>query len=282
MPNQNHDQLISQPWQIGDLPVVGYIWNAENPRGIVLLMHGYGEYAKRYISHYHQIIPTLLAQNFSVYAYDQRGHGASLGKRAVVDLNVLVSDHLVARQTLRDQALPIFAYGHSMGGLVTAASIARDPRGIAGVILSSAALLVGENEPAWIKKVAPLLAKVAPALPTNDLGVDGISRIPSEVEAYQADPVIYHGKVPALTGATMIALSNSLWPSYAAWKLPTLILHGEKDTLAAVTGSQRFNNTIASPEKSLHIYKGAYHELLNDLVQQEVRDTIIAWLSERA
>ena len=158
-----------------------------------------------------------------------------------------------------EASLPVFALGHSMGGLVTAASAARDPRGLRGVILSSPALLVGEKEPAWLRRLAPVIARLAPGLKTSDLGTGGLSRLPDEVAAYEADPVMYHGNVPALTGATMLGLSGRLWPEYARWTLPTLILHGTADRITDPRCSQRFHDAIASTDKTLHMEIGRAH-----------------------
>ena len=270
--------MQSQNWTVPGVPGRGYVWRAQTPRGNVLLTHGFGEYAGRYVDRYHALIPTLVAQGFTVYAADQRGHGASGGARAVVDVRELVQDHFAAREALRADPHPLFLLGHSMGGLVTAASAARDPRGISGVILSSPALLVGENEPALVKRLAPVIARLAPGLPTTDLGTGGLSRLPEEVAAYEADPQMYHGKVPALTGASMLSLSASLWPLYARWTLPTLVVHGSADRLTDPRGSQRFVQAIASADRELHVEDGGYHELLNDEPRERVRARIVDWL----
>lgn len=275
-----------QEWMVPGAPVSGYVWQAHNPRGAVLLSHGVGEYAARYVERYHALIPTLTGSGFSVYAYDQRGHGRSGGPRAVVDLNLLVEDHLKARQALRDRsgdeaALPLFAFGHSMGGLVTAASASRDPRGLAGVILSSPALLIGEKDPAALRVLAPLLARVAPAAPVRDLGTGGLSRLSDEVAAYEADALVYHGKVRALTAASMLGLSARLWADYPRWTLPTLVIHGAADRITDPAGSQRFFDTVGSPDKTLIMQEGGYHELLNDEPRGDIRAAIVDWLLKR-
>lgn len=259
-------------------PVEGFVWPAATPRGTVLLSHGVGEYAGRYVERYHALIPTLVQAGFNVYSFDQRGHGTSGGRRAVVDMHLLVEDHLKAREALRSVPGPLFLFGHSMGGLVTAASAGRDPRGVAGVVLSSPALLVGAKEPAVVKRLAPLLAHALPGLPVTALATGGLSRLADEVSAYEADTVMYHGKVPALTGASMLTLSTSLWPLYARWTLPTLVLHGTADQITDPAGSQRFIDTIRSADKTLLLEDGGYHELLNDECRGRIRGVIVDWL----
>src|SRR5690606_26355767 len=93
--------------------------------------------AERYVARYHALVPQLLRIGIDVYAFDLRGHGRSPGERAIIDVREAVHDHLAARRALHAQSLPVFLFGHSLGGLVTAASVARDPSGVRGVVLSS-------------------------------------------------------------------------------------------------------------------------------------------------
>lgn len=269
-------------WTVPGAPVVGYTWSAARPHAAVLLTHGFGEYAGRYATAYHGLIPALVAGGYRVYAYDQRGHGQSAGRRGVADLRDLVADHLKARDVLRGQPLPVFAFGHSMGGLVTAASVARDPRGLSGVILSSPALLVGENEPPLLRRLAPVLARALPTLPVTALPTSGLSRLPDQITAYEQDPQVYHGKVPALSAASMLSLSAALWPDYARWTLPTLVVHGGADQITDPRGSRRFIEAIASGDKTLLDLEGGYHELLNDEPREQVRTAILDWLDTRS
>lgn len=268
-------------WESG-APVRGYVWPALEPRAAVLLTHGLGEYAGRYVEKYHRLIPALVGAGLSVYAYDLRGHGGSEGRRAVVDAFTLVEDHLLAREALRTGGLPLFAFGHSLGGLITAASVARDPRRLSGVILSSPALLIGEDQPAWMRALAPVLARVAPNAPVTALGSEGLSRLADEVSAYGTDTGIYQGKVPALTAASMLRLSTGLWPLYARWRLPTLAVHGTADRITDVNGTRRFMEAIPAGDKTLRLVEGGYHELLNDEPREEVLGWIVGWLRERS
>lgn len=278
------------PWETG-APVRGYAWPAPQPRAAVLLTHGFGEYAGRYVERYSALIPALVGAGLSVYATDLRGHGASGGRQAVVDVAELVEDHLRARETLRTQGsggqesggrpLPVFAFGHSLGGLLTAASVARDPRGLSGVILSSPALLIGEDQPGWLRALAPLVARVAPAAQVTALDSGNLSRLAAEVSAYHADAGIYQGKVPARTAASMLRLSRALWDRYPRWTLPTLVLHGSADRVTDPRGSRRFVEAIASADKTLHLAEGGYHELLNDEGREEVLGRVLAWLERQ-
>ena len=215
----------------------------------------------------------------SVYAFDLRGHGRSPGRRALTDVEQSVEDHLAARRRLAAQPLPVFLMGHSLGGIVTATSVVRDASRVSGVILSSAALLVTTN--ALTRLFARLVRSVAPTLPVRLLPPTGISRIPAQVQAFIEDPLIYHGGMPARLAASILFASRDNWGHYPRWQVPTLAFHGTADSFTEFEGSRRFIDTIASPDKTLHVVDGGYHELLNDLGAEETLRLVLKWVERR-
>lgn len=269
-----------QPWDVGT-GVTGYVWHAPEPRGALLLQHGFGEYARRFVRRYSRLIPHLLNVGVSVYAFDLRGHGRSPGRRAVTDLGRSVEEHLAARRELRGHALPVFALGHSLGGLVTAASVARDQSGLCGVILSSPFLR--KEVPTWKRLLVRALAAVGPTLPAPEepAGLGGLSRIPEELEFVENDPLIYRGRAPMLLAATALKLLADNPSLYPGWRVPTLVLHGTADTYTDPEGSREFFRAIASEDKTLHIVEGGYHELLNDTDREETLRVVLTWLERR-
>lgn len=269
-----------RPWDIGT-GVRGYVWEAPEPRAVLLLQHGFGEYAQRFVRRYSQLIPHLLNAGVSVYAIDLWGHGHSPGRRAVTDLGQAVDDHLAARRKLRAQPLPVFVLGHSLGGLVTATSVARDQSGLSGVILSSPFLR--KEVPAWKRLLVSVLAAVGPTLPAPEepAELSGLSRIPEELEFVDNDPLIYRGRVPMLLAATALKLLVDNLNLYPGWRVPTLVLHGTADTYTDPEGSRELFKTISSQDKTLHIVEGGHHELLNDTERDETLEVLLTWLRRR-
>lgn len=65
--------------------------------------------------------------------------------------------------------------------------------------------------------------------------------------------------------------------------LPLLILHGEADIVTDPSVSKALYDKAKSLDKKLHLYKGAYHSLLegeSDEMIFRVLDDIISWLDE--
>lgn len=266
-------------WDFGR-SLAGYRRVLPDARAQVLLVHGYAEHAGRY-SH---LIDALTQARFSVYAYDQRGHGRSPGPRALLSVRDLTEDHLAAREWLRQRApqVPTFALGHSLGGMVTARSIARDPRSLRGVVLSSPALVVGQEESAAKRAALKLLSRVAPRVPVSVVAKGVLSRDPEVERAFETDTLCYSGRVQVRTAYEMITGADRLWTALGSWKLPTLVIHGDADRLITIEGSRRFVRDIASQDKELWEAPGGYHELFNDLDSQRAMEKVTGWLAARS
>ncbi|MCX7359384.1 MAG: lysophospholipase [Alphaproteobacteria bacterium] len=272
-------QTQAQAWDFGR-GLRGYKWPASAARANLLLTHGFAEYAERYVEHYHRLIPHLNGLGFDVYGFDLQGHGRSPGARGIADLKKSIADHQAARRALSADGKPLFLFGHSLGGLITAASVAEDGKGVAGVILSAPALLI--EAPPHLRAIANIFAVLSPGLrllPASD--ASAISRIDAEVQAYKTDPMISALSIPAKVGATAIAAAEKAWTRYPQWTTPVLVLHGEKDTLTDPNGSKRFFELIAAKDKRLELYPEGRHELLNDLDRDAAWGAIADWLPMR-
>lgn len=273
--------MKAKPWTF-DGSVAGHRWLPDGePRGRLLLAHGFAEHAGRYVERHAGLVPALVARGWAVHAWDYRGHGASPGARGVVDVAREVARHRAARAAMASaEAGPVFCFGHSLGGLVTAASVAADPGGVAGVVLSAPALLI--EAPGWLKLVGRAVARVAPGAGIRPaLDPAGISRLPGEVAAYRDDARNHHGKLPAITGASALAVSEAAWARYPDWQVPVLALHGTADPFTDPRGSERFVAAVGAADKRLVMVEGGRHELLNDIGREEALALVLGWLESR-
>ena len=60
-----------------------------------------------------------------------------------------------------------------------------------------------------------------------------------------------------------------------------LILHGTDDKVTKPSGSQRFYDTAGSTDKTLKLYEGHAHDLLNDVDKDIVIADIQQWIDAR-
>lgn len=269
----------AKPWAFGR-PVAGYQWPTADPRATLLLQHGYAEYAERHAVEYARLIPHLVARGIHVFAFDMTGHGASPGPRGVVDVAEEVKNHIAARHRLARLGLPLFLFGHSLGGLVTTASVLDDDRNLAGVILSSPALLSPSDEA--MRRAYAAIAATEPAMEIIPQQTAGrLSRIDDYVARSVADPRIYRGGLTARLVASALAASHDIRQRYASWTSPVAAFHGDADPFTDPDGSREFIERIASCDKLLVMVPGGHHELLNDLGGERVLSAMLDWIETR-
>ena len=124
-------------FKISDRRLQAYSYDCPEPKAVVILIHGMGEYARRYER---SVIPALHQASIRVLCFDQFGHGRSSGKRgAHPGFEILLDcvNHVITLESSRNSDLPVILYGHSMGGNVAANYALRRPGKIDGLILTS-------------------------------------------------------------------------------------------------------------------------------------------------
>jgi alpha-beta hydrolase superfamily lysophospholipase len=122
------------------------------------------------------------------------------------------------------------------------------------------------------------LSHIAPRLPVLKLKNEDFSRDPKAVEALNNDPLTAHEVRPAITVAALVRADERLHDEFPAIKLPVLILHGTDDRATVCRGSQFFYDTVGPADKTLKLYEGHYHDLLNDVGKEGVMADIQAWI----
>jgi alpha-beta hydrolase superfamily lysophospholipase len=96
-----------------------------------------------------------------------------------------------------------------------------------------------------------------------------------------ADPLIAHETQPTRTLAAMVRADERLKQGFPLVTLPVLILHGTADKATKPSGSQLFYDTAGSKDKTLKLYEGHVHDLLNDLGKEAVMADIKVWIEAR-
>jgi acylglycerol lipase len=245
------------------------------PRAVVVICHGVNSHSGQYLWAGEQFVSKGLA----VYALDLRGRGRSDGERFYVeDVADYVSDvaNTVALAKSRHPGLPVFLLGHSAGGVTSATYVLDNQIELAGFICESFAFQV--PAPGFALAAIKGLSHIAPRLPVLKLKNEDFSRDPKAVEALNADPFIANEVQPAITVAALVRADERLRVEFPRVTLPVLIMHGTDDKATVCHGSQFFYDTAGSTDKTLKLYEGHYHDLLNDFGKEGVMADIQAWI----
>ncbi|MBL7135801.1 MAG: alpha/beta hydrolase [Candidatus Marinimicrobia bacterium] len=247
------------------------------PKAVVIIVHGYAEHSGRYA----YVAEYLCGYDYVVETFDLRGHGKSEGKKTYVksfDEYLKDLDQFLIRTRGKYPEKPIFLFGHSMGGaIVTLYAITRQPK-VKGLLLSGAALKISDDISPLMLRLSPIIGFLFPKLPTIKLDSTAVSRDPEVVKWYDNDPLNYRGGVPARTGAEINRATKCIQSQMESIELPLLIMHGTADRLADPEASKKLYSRANSKDKTLKLYEGSYHEILNDPEKARVMDDMMKWL----
>ena len=86
---------------------------------------------------------------------------------------------------------------------------------------------------------------------------------------------------PFAAAAAIVRANERLKRSFSDFATPLLILHGTADKAARPSGSEHFIEQAGSPDRSIKLYEGRFHDPLNDLRKEQVMTDILEWLDSR-
>ena len=248
-------------------------------RGAVVVVPGFNSHS----GYYTWVAERLAAVGHATYAVDLRGRGRSDGERFYVDTFAeYVSDIAALMDVVksRNAGLPVFLLGHSAGGVLACLYTLDHPSVLAGLICESFAFQT--PAPDFALAVLKGLSHVAPHAHVLRLKNEDFSRDPQVVAAMNNDPLIAHETQPTKTVAELVRSDERLKEEFARIRLPLLILHGTDDKAAKSSGSQLFYDRAGSTDKTLKLYEGHVHDLLNDVGKDTVMTDITSWIDARS
>lgn len=255
-------------------------WPRAQPRGVVVVVHGIRDHASRYEG----LAQALGQDGWAVYSHDLRGHGRSGGRRQRFDsIDQLVGDvhEVVARARAEHPGVPLFLYGHSLGGLVVTTYALQHPQELDGMVLSGPALELLPSVSRGQIAAARFFGTVAPNLPAQPVDDAEFVSTPAARRELASDPLIVHDKLPARSAKAAVVGIEEVQEHMAEIAVPFLVMHGDVDKATNIEGSRALYRAAKSPDKTLKIWEGQYHDLLHEPRQQEVIELVTTWLDAR-
>ncbi|WP_125153004.1 alpha/beta hydrolase [Clostridium rectalis] len=247
-------------------------------KGIVVIVHGLCEHLGRY----DYFTKKLNEVGYGVYRFDNRGHGKSEGERGYVDsFEDFFEDanRIVDMAKEENESLPIFMFGHSMGGFITTGYGIKYPTKLRGQILSGAAVM---EMPIFddIKKDSYFEKFPMEKVPNSLSKL--LCRDEDIVKQYDEDPLVLEETTVKLLGEAFIKGASFINKNVSEYNYPSLIIHGEEDKIVIPEASKWLFSNIKSTDKTLKIYHRCYHEILNEKEERDdIINDIIRWIDNR-
>lgn len=211
--------------------------SCENPDTVVIYVHGFASHQRGEKAQYFG--ERFAARGDAYLTFDLRGHGASSG--TIADLTVTRA--LADVEAILAWAQPRFArlvvIGSSLGGQLAAWAAARDPKRVTANLLIAPAFSFYENR-------------------VRDLGAEGMARLRAEGYA-----IVRNEWVTTPIGRDLVsdAEGYGVGRLLAAYRTPTLILHGTEDATVPLTGSVEFATRSSARPLELVAIAGGDHRL---------------------
>jgi alpha-beta hydrolase superfamily lysophospholipase len=286
-------------------------WRPAGPvRGILVLVHGMSEHKERYAA----FAQACAADGLAVYAYDHRGHGASVDAVTPLghygDLNGwarVVGDleHVVAHARAAHPGAKVFVLGHSMGSFIVRAFLIRQGASVAGAIISATGFRLGQANRV-LAGIARLEAfRHGPRAASKLMGklvfgsfnlqfipartsFDWLSRDAAQVDAYIADPLCgfdCSGQLWSDLLSGVFALERAEADPLQLSRVPLLVVAGSRDAVSmGGLGSKQLcerYRAAGGTDLTDQRYPGGRHELMNETNRGEVWRDLREWIAAR-
>ncbi|KAL4488335.1 hypothetical protein ABPG72_019185 [Tetrahymena utriculariae] len=249
-------------------------------KATVCIIHGFGEHSGRFL----HIADQLAKAGCVVQLMDLRGFGYSGGPRGASTIEELHQDiQVLLKQANKD--LPLYLYGHSMGGLLVITLAMRNPvLNIAGVITTSA--LIGfpkDRKMNFFKAylVKALGKKLEDIVINSMIHPTALTKNNEYIKKCFGDrlmiPFLGMNMAKSILEGTEYVLPNAFKFSF-----PCLVIHGQKDMVTNHYDSIAFYNKCSSKDKTLKLFENGYHEMQHDEECDELIETVKDWILKRA
>jgi alpha-beta hydrolase superfamily lysophospholipase len=249
----------------------------ENPQAIVCLIHGFGEHVKRY----EHMGNNFTSQGLGLIGFDLIGHGASDGKRGIVKNYELFMTHIAEFLSLvkeKFSGLPVYLYGHSMGGNLVASFVLNYKPELQGTIITSPWVKLAKQPPKIQVVIGEFIGSLFPGFTSPaKLDVKDLSTDLSVGEAYSKDPLV-HNRVSAALFVGITDAGEKILKNAEHFKAPILWMHGDADNITAHWASE----DIAKRNEQIDfkIWEGMRHELHNEAEKDKVFEHVTSWMKK--
>ncbi|XP_019101044.1 PREDICTED: caffeoylshikimate esterase-like [Camelina sativa] len=263
----------------------------KDPGALVFLCHGYGMECSITMN---STARRLVKAGYAVYGMDYEGHGKSDGLSAYIsNFDNLVDDVSTHYTTIcereENKRKMRFMLGESMGGAVVVLLCRKKPDFWDGALLVAPMCKIAEEmKPSpFVISILTKLISVIPKwkiIPSQDI-IEISYKEPKIRKQVRENPLCYNGRPRLKTAYELLRISNDLEKRLQEVSLPFMVLHGDDDKVTDKAVSQELYKVALSSDKTLKLYPGMWHGLLNGETQENIEIVfadVIGWLEKRS
>ncbi len=263
---------------ISNRPRAGFVCAPKSPRAVMAIAHGFGEHSGRY----HPMAEHFASQGMAVLSLDLEGHGKMTPRPGVVkSYDVFHADValLLGEARSRFPDIPLFLYGHSMGGgLVLNHGLTKAPS-VNGYLVSAPLIIPADPVPGPLRMLVKLLRPLLPNMTIkNTVPGEFVSSIPDEQTRYESDP-LNHGRLGLGLAADIIDAGEWVRDNAGRWEAPLFLIHARADKLTQFEATETFSQQAKNC--TFMALENCEHEMHNDVVREDVYAAMIDFIEAK-
>jgi acylglycerol lipase len=272
--------LTADGWR---LPVRHWPASKNRARGVVLAVHGFGDYSAAF----EQPAQVWAQSGLDTWSWDQRGFGGSPTRGHWAGVDTMVDDLCTMARLLRARrpGLPLAAVGESMGGAVLLAALgaagARS-KPIGSAVLAAPAARAPRNEGPLTRSTIDVAAHLLPWVQVGSVGRDRPATDSSAaLERMRKDPLMLASpRVDLVYG--MVNLMEAARAAAPNVRRPILLLYGQEDRVMPAHVTHELVAQLPDrPKPRLALYENGHHLLFRDRQGDVVARDVAAWIADR-
>lgn len=244
----------------------------------VILVHGLGEHVGRY----REWAMKFRENGIGFAAVDLPGHGKSEGKRGHIRSYYKTDEMIgILLEEYRKifPGIPVFLYGHSLGGGIVLRYLLKNKPKIRGAIVTSPWIRLSFEPSKGKITLAGIMKHIMPSLvqPTG-LATEHLSRLKEVVDRYINDPLV-HDRISVTLFHSAVSTAAYILNNAGSLNVPVLLYHGSDDRITSPEGSSELASK--SGMINFRLWEGGYHELHNEPFKEQVFSSIADWITDR-
>ncbi|KAJ4884659.1 alpha/beta-Hydrolases superfamily protein [Raphanus sativus] len=256
-------------------------------KAAVYFCHGYGSTCTFFFD---GVAKQLAGSGYGVYAIDHPGFGLSDGLHGhIPSFDDLVENAIEQFSKMKGRTelrkVPSFLFGQSMGGAIALKMHLKEPQAWDGLILVAPMCKFTEDvkPPKLVLNALILMSTIFPKtklFPKKDIR-PLFYREPSKRKLSYFDVICYDDQTRLKTAVELLNAANDIEMQINKVSSPMLILHGDADIVTDPTVSKFLYEQATSQDKTLKLYPGGYHCLLEGDTDENIFtaiNDIVAWL----
>ena len=238
---------------------------SQSPKRI-LIFHGLVEHSEYYPQAIQGIFPN---EDVNWAMFDFRGHGKSEGRKNEVSIDRYRSDVFEFIHFLGWKEGSFGGLAHSFGGLLALFLLREKPRFFKALALSSPFLGFNESNSQFKINSIRWTASILPCIQVpNAVSFQDLTHDKNRVRQYQSDPLIKNhlsfGTLKTVWEMQQIVMKER------HFSIPLLLLRGEGERVVSPIVMEKWYSHLNEGPHEQRVFPRLYHEILNELGNQQV------------